>query len=135
MTLLEARKDIAKYRRNHFETKKKIVLEGRSEVFKNWKEYIPDLTEEAFIEGLEWVCDDQLDEKGRLTREFAANADGSIVKLRRVHDNLGMCSFRTEDGRLWSGTSIRVDCDPLWAEKDGKRSIQFNVGINAEDRI
>ena len=52
-----------------FEIKKKIVQEGGSRIFKNWNA-VSGITEEEFLEALEWVCDDPNADDGLLTREI-----------------------------------------------------------------
>ncbi len=47
---------------NGFNYKKNLVLNNESKVFKNWEEYGL-ISKEEFLENLEWVCNDELDEK------------------------------------------------------------------------
>lgn len=93
-----------------FETKKKIVLAGDSRIFKDWAAHST-ITMDEFISALQWLCEDELDKNGKLTREIALAPD-RIVKLRRVNDSLGMTAFYEyprdngsdgELGSLWSG--------------------------------
>lgn len=95
---------------NSFEIKKKIVLAGDSRIFKDWSAH-SSIAVEDFLDALQWVCADPLDENGKLTREIALSPD-RIVKLRRVNDGLGMTALYEyprdnggdgELGSLWSG--------------------------------
>ena len=106
------------------------VREGRSKVFENWHRYGL-VTEDEFIEGLEWLHADPLDGQGRLTRElglrispdmrrkldgeqdatYASPYDetrlkGELVRLRQVYDSLGSFYgyYRVDDGMLWTGS-------------------------------
>ena len=91
-------------------TKKKIVLAGNSRIFNDWAAH-SSITKNEFISALQWVCEDALDENGKLTREIAL-APGCIVRLRRVNDSLGMTGFYEYPsdnggtgalGALWNG--------------------------------
>jgi hypothetical protein len=93
-----------------FETKKKIVLAGNSRIFNDWAAHST-ITMDEFISALQWLCEDELDKNGKITREIALAPD-RIVKLRRVNDGLGMTAFYKyprdnggdgELGSLWSG--------------------------------
>lgn len=95
---------------NNFEIKKKIVLAGDSRIFKDWAAHST-VTVDDFVTALEWVCEDALDENGKLTREIALAPD-RIVKLRRSNDRFGMTAFYEYPidnggngalGSLWSG--------------------------------
>lgn len=74
--------------KNFFEVKKKIVLAGDSRIFKDWAAHST-ITMDEFVSALQWVCEDALDENGKLTREIALAPD-RIVKLRRSNDRFGM---------------------------------------------
>ncbi len=76
---------------NNFEIKKKIVLAGDSRIFNDWAAHST-ITMGEFISALQWLCEDTLNENGKLTREIALAPD-HIVKLRRVYDSLGMAAF------------------------------------------
>lgn len=90
--------------KNNFDIKKRLVLEGRSQIFKNWAEH-SNITAEEFLENLKWVCDDPLDEKGLMTREIGLTPTG-IVKLQRVNSTLlGFEGFYL-DGMHWGGASF-----------------------------
>ena len=95
---------------NSFEIKKKIVLAGDSRIFKDWSAHST-ITMDEFVSALQWVCEDELGENGKLTREIALAPD-RIVKLRRSNDRFGMTAFyeypsdnRSDSvlGSLWSG--------------------------------
>lgn len=96
--------------KNFFEVKKKIVLAGDSRIFKDWAARST-ITMDEFVSALQWVCEDALDENGKLTREIALAPD-RIVKLRRSNDCFGMTAFYEYPsdnggngslGSLWSG--------------------------------
>lgn len=89
---------------NAFLAKSKCIFSGKSDIFKNWSEN-SSITVDDFIENLEWVCDDTLDEKGRMTREVALTPTG-IKKLKRVYDSHGICSNIDESGKLWEGENF-----------------------------
>lgn len=56
--------------KHDYETKAKIVRKGGSEVFANWHK-CGLVTEDEFLEALEWLCDDPGDAPGRrMTREI-----------------------------------------------------------------
>jgi hypothetical protein len=85
---------------NNFEAKAKIVNAGNSKVLKNWMEH-SSITPADFLDALRWVCEDSLDENGRSTREIGLTPDG-IVKLSRVYNAFGMCTF-FHNGNVWDG--------------------------------
>ena len=133
--------------KNTFLTKQKIVLNGDSSVLTKWQEFLPDLTKEAFIEALAWVCDDPLDAHGMLTREVGLTRKG-LMKLQRSNDARGnFIGFYTAEGRRWEGDFFRVPCtkkyisDPEkaiqqgYADGDGKIKLHFQLSLNAHDRV
>lgn len=114
---------------NTFEIKKKIVLSGESRIFNDWVAH-SSITQDEFLSALEWLCDDPLDDKGRLTREIALAPD-RIVKLRRSYDRFGMTAFyefTTDNGGsrnlgwLWSGEKF----------PDG---FIHKISLSAKDRV
>lgn len=72
-----------KFERNCFEIKKNLVLNNKSQIFKNWKEHST-ITKEDFIEALEWLCDDPMNKQNRCTREIALTPT-KIIKLDVVY--------------------------------------------------
>ena len=122
------------------------VKAGESKVFNNWKEWGL-VTEEEFIDALTWLCDDPLNEDGRLTRELAmletedmrnkklsergggwarfasaydeSNLKGELVKLKRVYDKCGnfVGFYRVDTGLHFGGSG------------------SFKVSISPMDRI
>ena len=87
-----------------FESKKKIVLEGESKIFKNWAEHST-ITQEEFLEALEWLCNDPCNggsTKNRMTREIGLTPT-EIVKLNRCYGVEDFCTFRYSNGELWDG--------------------------------
>ena len=76
---------------NNFEIKKKIVFAGDSRIFNDWAAHST-ITMDEFVSALQWLCEDALDENGKLTREIALAPD-RIVKLRRSNDRFGMTAF------------------------------------------
>lgn len=114
---------------NNFEIKKQIVLAGNSRIFNDWSAH-SSITMDEFISALQWVCEDALDENGKLTREIALAPD-RIVKLRRVNNGLGMTAFYEyprdnggdgELGALWNGEKF----------PDG---FVRKISLSAKDRI
>lgn len=67
----------------NLESKRKLVLDGKSRIFSNWQHYAG-ITAEDFIAALEWLHDDPMTD-GRLTRELGctmpANAGIPADKL------------------------------------------------------
>nr|DAF27363.1 MAG TPA: hypothetical protein [Caudoviricetes sp.] len=64
-----------------FETKKKLVNEDKSEVFREWNEFSR-IKKEEFIKGLKWLESDPMVSVGgkvRESREIGCKEDGSLV--------------------------------------------------------
>lgn len=95
---------------NAFAHKKRIVLEGKSKTLKDWQAHST-ITSSDFIDALEWLCSDPLDDKGHMTREIALTPT-SIKKLRRCsYKNGDFAGFYDwETGELWGGEFFR---DPV----------------------
>lgn len=114
---------------NSFEIKKKIVLAGDSRIFKDWAARST-ITVDDFVTALEWVCEDALDENGKLTREIALAPD-RIVKLRRSNDRFGMTAFyeypsdNGGDGVLGS----------FWSGERFPDGFIHKVTLSAKDRV
>lgn len=114
---------------NNFEIKKKIVLAGDSRIFKDWAAHST-ITMDEFVSALQWVCEDALDENGKLTREIALAPD-RIVKLRRSNDRFGMTAFyeypsdNGGDGVLGS----------LWSGEKFPDGFIYKVTISAKDHV
>ncbi len=132
-----------KFNLNH---KTAQVKAGESRVYKNWKEWGL-VTEEEFIDALTWLCDDPLNEDGKLTRglamleskdmrekklsertdggeKFALPYDesklkGELVKLKRAYDERGnfVGFYRIDTGFHFGGSG------------------SFKVSISPMDRI
>ena len=68
-------------------------------------------TRRSRASGLKWLCGDQRDENGKLTRELGCRK-GKLVKLHRANGML-TAFYEEETGMLWNG----------------------KVSISAEDRI
>lgn len=127
-----------------YEIKEKIVRKGESKIFANWKELVPALTEDEFLENLRWVCDDPCengDGTGRLTREIGLTKDG-IVHLWRANGLITV--FRRKDGSLWSGDVFTVPFTEKFiknADKHKKQygcetiDILYKIGLSARDRV
>lgn len=136
---------------NNIDIKVKLVESGKSKVFAKWQE-LGLITKEEFIENLKWVCEDPLDEKGRLTREIALeisndmqekifsdmsggkfggkydpeNLKGKIVRLRRATIKLTPVSKNVKATE--SVVFIKVD------DRIG-RIVRFANSLSAIDRI
>lgn len=108
---------------SNYTIKEKIVKAGGSEVFKNWKEF-GGVSEEDFLDGLKWVCDDPMEFVAghpRMTRELALDiskpGSGKLVRLERVNDSKGgFVGFYRNGMRYSSG-------------------VYGFISINREDRI
>lgn len=121
---------------NNFETKAKIVASGNSRIFKAWQEALPNLTKEMFLKELDWLCNDPLDELGKLTREIGLTSYG-IVRLER-HYNRGsqLTTIRYQDGRLWDGDNFYRPCsNKNFADKNGMIWEHHKISLSAKDRV
>lgn len=127
-----------------FEVKKKIVLTGNSTVFNNWREVTGGkLTAGAFLSGLEWLCEDPLDEHGRVTRALALNGDGTLAKLSYCRTVHGTTLRYAEDcgryctGNLWAGSMFTTKLSPVDAAFYGKSEIRepAKIAISVKDQI
>lgn len=101
----EAEEDAAKAEQtevkpaNGFGYKKKLVESGRSRIYENWAKY-QGITKEDFIAELEWLCKDERNAEGRLTRELGCRY-GKLHRLFRSYGG-GLTAFRNMDGTLWN---------------------------------
>lgn len=114
---------------NYFDAKKSIVLAGNSRIFNDWAAHST-ITMDDFISALQWVCEDALDENGKLTREIALAPD-RIVKLRRVNDRSGMTAFYEypcDNGGTGSLAS-------LWNGEMFPDGFVRKISLSAKDRI
>lgn len=95
---------------NAFNYKKNLVVTGKSRIFKNWHEHVG-VTQEDFLEALEWVCADPLNAAGKMTREIGPRKDGSIAKLKRVYYDDGSFAgiYEIETDRIWMG-KVSINC-------------------------
>ena len=132
---------------NDFEIKRKIVIDGKSEIFSSWHEVVTTLTAEEFLENLKWVCDDPCENgDGMLTREIGLTTSG-IVRINRVYDRGLTIMYRADNGELWEGDFFKVPCIEKYvknadkakrmgyADSDGMITIRFKPSISARDRI
>lgn len=95
---------------NTLEIKKRLVREGKSRIFNEWKS-VAGITEEEFIAGLEWLEADPRDGStggfvGRMTRDLGCDPKRGLVKLVRCYseDKHGVVIYEMEKKCLWSGT-------------------------------
>lgn len=121
---------------NNFEAKKAIVLAGNSKIYKNWSEH-SNITKEDFIEALEWLCADPLNEYGLMTREIGLTPNG-IVRLGRAYSKGLLCAFYL-NGELWGGATFTRPCltdtDRKWSE-DGKTIKEHHqISLSCRDRV
>lgn len=137
----------------HLKRKIELVKNGQSKVFENWKEYGL-ITEDEFIEALNWLCSDPLTGDGNLTREIALmvtkdmenkilsertdgsekfaddydqnNLKGEIVKLERKYSK-----YETIDGwkEKFAGF-YRIDNNRLWNGNGIKK-----IALSPTDRV
>lgn len=136
---------------NNIDIKIKLVELNKSKVFAKWQE-LGLITKEEFIKALKWVCEDPLDEKGKLTREIALeisndmqekifsdmsggkfggkydpeNLKGKIVKLRRKTIKLLPVSKNVKPTE--SVVFTKVD------DRSG-RIVRYSNSLSAIDRI
>lgn len=136
---------------NNFDIKVKLVESGKSEIFSKWQE-LGLITKEEFIENLKWVCEDPLDEKGKLTREIALeisndmqekifsdmsngkfggkydpeNLKGKIVRLRRATIKL-----------LPVSKNVKATESVVFTKVDDRsgRIVRFANSLSARDHI
>ena len=136
---------------NNIDIKVKLVESGKSKVFAKWQE-LGLITKEEFIENLKWVCEDPLDEKGKLTREIALeisndmqekifsdmsngkfggkydpeNLKGKIVRLRRATIKL-----------LPVSKNVKPTESVVFTKVDDKigRIVRYSNSLSAIDRI
>lgn len=114
---------------NNFEIKKQIVLAGNSRIFNDWVAYST-ITMDNFISALQWVCEDALDESGKLTREIALSPN-RIVKLRRVNDRSGMTAFYEYPCDNGGAGSLGA----LWNGEKFPDGFIHKVTLSAKDRV
>mgnify|MGYP004592805673 FL=1 len=114
---------------NNFEVKKNIVLSGNSHIFNDWAAHST-ITMDDFISALHWVCEDALDENGKLTREIALAPD-RIVKMRRVNDSLGMTSFYEYPSDNGGAGALGA----LWNGEKFPDGFMHKVTLSAKDRV
>ncbi|MDO4432002.1 MAG: hypothetical protein Q4B80_01670 [Aerococcaceae bacterium] len=124
---------------NNFETKKKIVLSGNSKLFKQWEKF-GKVTQEEFLEALEWVCADPLDEAGLMTREVGLvgigyidydgeikfNTSPQIVKMKRNYQfiNLYLANSQKEFAYF-----------TVYGERGFTKKIHPSMRFNCLDRV
>jgi hypothetical protein len=123
---------------NNYAIKERLVNEGKSRIFNDWNDHVPLLTKEDFLAALKWVCEDQLDENGKLTREIGLTRNG-IVKLKRTYNAAGMCTMyhildNGEVWGLWNGDSFEMPC-PKYIDPSGKCMMTYKISLSAKDRI
>lgn len=114
---------------NNFEIKKEIVLAGNSRIFNDWAAHST-ITMDEFVSALQWVCEDALDESGKLTREIALAPD-RIVKLHRVNGRSGMTAFYEYPSDNGSVGSLGA----LWNGEKFPDGFMHKVTLSAKDRV
>lgn len=114
---------------NNFEIKKKIVLAGDSRIFKDWAAHST-ITMDEFVSALQYVCEDALDENGKLTREIALAPD-RIVKLRRINDRFGMTAFY----EFPSDNGGNGTLGALWGGAMFHDGFVHKISLSAKDRV
>lgn len=114
---------------NNFEIKKEIVLAGNSRIFNDWAAHST-ITMDEFVSALQWVCEDALDESGKLIREIALSPD-RIVKLRRVNDSLGMTGFYEYPSDNGGAGALGA----LWNGEKFPDGFMHKVTLSAKDRV
>lgn len=91
-------------------TEKTFIFNTNSKIFRSWQEHST-ITEAEFVEALNWLHDDSLDEQGRMTREIGLTPTG-ILRLTRTYTNDGRCYFY-HNGELWDGEHFTTDGENL----------------------
>lgn len=114
--------------KNNFEIKKKIVLAGGSKIFKNWSEHST-ITMDDFLEALEWVCEDEFDEKNRRIRWIGLEPD-RIVKLKAIYGEDGFSSYAKIEDLEIGGWYI-----PRWEGKFFEDGFLHIIMLSARDRV
>lgn len=114
---------------NNFEIKKEIVFAGNSRIFNDWTDHST-ITMDDFISALQWVCEDALDESGKLTREIALAPD-RIVKLHRVNDSLCMTGFYEYPSDNGGAGALGA----LWNGEKFPDGFMRKVTLSAKDRV
>ena len=117
-----------------YEIFEKIVKAGDSKIFKEWHAEAG-ITQEDFLDGLKWLCDDpglEEDENGKrfkpLERELGCHYKRGLVRLKRITDRRRGTHFvEAETGEPWT---------PTWRTlEDGNTMRNTAASISAEDRI
>ena len=119
------------------EIKLNLIMNGKSRILENWRQLVPSITAQDFADAVRWLCGDERDERGRLTREVGLTRDG-LVYINRVHDRgTGLCTmYRGDNGRIWTGDGFRIPCDnPIFSDPDGMTWEHLKISISADDRI
>ena len=102
-------KKINLYSKNLYETKKKQIESGKSEIFNNWHDSTG-LTMKNFLEGLKWLEADPLTDTGLLTRELGCRKNGDLVKIKRCYSADCMVAFYEEEsGFLWNKSNPSIN--------------------------
>ena len=115
---------------NGYNSKAKLVREGRSKTFALWKFVFPFISEDEFIENLKWVCDDE--QKDKASRGMALTPDG-IAKIS--YDNNGKAHM-TDTKEEWTGARFRIPCfDDRYADFDGTILQRFKLDLSSKDQI
>ena len=78
--------------RHNFEIKKKIVLSGGSRVFSEWSKHST-ITVDDFIDALDWLCDDPLNDRNQCTRDIALSPTGIKRLYRRYYDDTSFAGW------------------------------------------
>lgn len=121
---------------NDFESKKKIVLSGNSKIFKNWSAH-SSITKEDFLDALEWVCNDPLNEKNKTTRAIGLTPSG-VIKLSRVYDRFGY-PYLLKDGKSWIGEYFKreplTEHEKNFCLEDNLLTELHKISISCYDRV
>lgn len=114
-----------------FDIKKKIVLAGDSEIFKNWSEHST-ITVDDFLKALEWVCEDEFDEQNRRTRWIGLEPN-RIVRLKACY------------GRFYGFPVWYINIDdpideagkrfPVWDGKFFEDGFLHKIMLSARDKV
>lgn len=116
----------------------KALYEGRCSTYNNWRE-ATGMSAPVFLEAVEWVLSDQLNEKGLMTREAVLCGDGSWKKIERVYYADGSFNGFFEGNFRWNGEMFYRypvnENEKYFVNEDGKIEQLDKIGINAHSRF
>jgi len=86
--------------------------------YTKWSKLCPTLTFDDFIEGLNWLTDDEMTD-GKMRRELGCHPKKGVIRMRRAYaDDGSFYGFYSEDGKT------------LNPHSDGQNALSINVRDN-----